>query len=493
MTFPHTGPRERCGTWDSARRTFSARRAAVSCRLAVVDVPNVQYVRNGDVALAYQVFGDGPVDLVYAPQWINNLEIAWSNRLYAQFLSRLASFARVVFVDRRGMGLSDRFSASDVPPLETLVEDLRVVIDASELERPVLFGGSDAGCICALFAAIHPDRTSALILYGPEARGTASHDYPWAWTTEEWDEYLARMDAGWGTDEYAAKILEWIMPSARGDREQQRWWRTMQRLSATPSSMIAIERIWAELDIRSVLPTIQAPTLVLHRTGDQVEDVEAGRDFARRIPGAQFVELAGADWPVWAGDQRALFSVIDSFLSGIREEEAELERVLATVLFTDIVSSTEKAAALGDRAWQEIVQQHHAIIRAMLGRYRGVEQDVAGDGFFATFDGPARGVKCAQAIVDAVRPLEIEVRAGVHTGEVGMAGDKASGIAVNATARLVALAEPSEILVSQTSKDLVAGSGLRFQDRGTHELKGIEGSWHLYAVASSSRTEPESF
>jgi class 3 adenylate cyclase len=447
-----------------------------------MDVPDVRYVRNGSVALAYQVFGNGPVDLVYAPQWIGNLEVAWSNPLYARFLNRLASLARIVFVDRRGMGLSDRLSATDVPPLETLVEDLRVVIDSAELERPVLFGGSDAGCICSLFAATHPDLTSALIVYGPEARGTASSDYPWAWTSEEWEVYLADMDAGWGTDEYAARMLEWIMPSAAGDPEQQRWWRTMQRLSATPSSMIAIERIWAEIDIRPVLPTIQAPTLVLHRSGDPVERVEAGRDFARRVPGAQFVELAGGDWPVWAGDQKALFDAIESFLHGIREEEAQLDRVLATVLFTDIVGSTEKATALGDRAWNELVEHHHLTVRAMLGRYRGAEQDVAGDGFFATFDGPARAVKCAQAIVDAIQPLGLEVRAGVHTGEVGTAGKKAAGLAVNIAARVAALAGPSEVLVSHTVKDLVAGSGLRFQDRGSSELKGVEGAWHLYAV-----------
>jgi class 3 adenylate cyclase len=463
------------------------------CRLAVVEVPDVHYVRNGDVALAYQVFGDGPVELVYAPQWINNLEVAWGNPLFARFLNRLASFARVAFVDRRGMGLSDRLSATDAPPLETLMEDLRVVIDSAEFKRPVLFGGSDAGCICALFAATHPDLTAALIVYGPEARGTASSDYPWAWTAEEWEVYLAEMDAGWGTDEYTGRMFEWIMPSAKADPEQRRWWRTMHRLSATPSSMIAIERIWAELDIRPVLPTIQAPTLVLHRRGDPVERVEAGRDFAQRIPGARLVELAGDDWPVWAGDQRELFDSIESFLRGIREEEAELDRVLATVLFTDIVGSTEKATSVGDRAWRELVERHHTVVRAMLGRYRGIEQDVAGDGFFATFDGPARGVKCAQAIVDAVRPLELEVRAGLHTGEVGTTQEKASGIAVNVAARIAALAEPSEILVSQTVKDLVAGSGLRFHERGSRQLKGVEGAWDLYAVAESRRREPEPF
>ena len=452
-----------------------------------MEVPDVHYARNAGVALAYQVFGNGPVELVYAPQWINNLEVAWSNPLFARFLHRLASFARVVFVDRRGMGLSDRLSATDAPPLETLMEDLRVVIDSAGFDRPVLFGGSDAGCICALFAATHPDRTAALIVYGPEARGTASSDYPWAWTTEEWEVYLADMDAGWGTDEYAATTFEWVMPSGRADPDQRRWWRTMQRMSATPSSMVAIERIWAELDIRAVLPTIQAPTLVLHRTGDPVERIEAGRDFAKRIPGAHFVELAGEDWPVWAGDQEALFDATESFLRSVREEEAAFERVLATVLFTDIVGSTERAGAVGDRAWSQLLERHHAVVRAMLGRYRGVEQDVAGDGFFATFDGPARGVKCAQAIVEAIRSLEIEVRAGVHTGEVGTVGGKASGFAVHVAARVAALAEPSEILVSQTVKDLVAGSGLLFRDRGSRALNGVEGSWRLYAVAENSR------
>ena len=451
-----------------------------------IGAPDVHYARNGDVALAYQVFGEGPLELVFAPQWINNLEVVWTNPAFALFLNRLGSLAQVLFFDRRGMGLSDRFSAADAPPLETLVEDMRAVIDAAGFTRPVLFGGSDAGCICALFAATHPDRTSALIVYGPEARGTATRDYPWAWTVEHWKEHLARMEAGWGSADYAARMFDGIMPSAKADPEQEQWWGTMHRLSASPGSMVAIERIWAELDIRPVLPTIQTPTLVLHRRNDPIEHVEAGRDFAERIPGAQFVELAGDDWPLWAGDQEALFDAIESFLAGIRDEEAELDRVLATVLFTDIVGSTEKAALLGDRAWRDLIERHHTAVRAMLGRYRGVEQDVAGDGFFATLDGPARAVKCAQAIVEVVRRMDIEVRAGVHTGEVGTAGGKASGIAVNVAARIVALAEPSQVLVSQTVKDLVAGSGLRFEDRGSHDLKGIEGEWHLYAVDGSS-------
>jgi class 3 adenylate cyclase/alpha-beta hydrolase superfamily lysophospholipase len=451
----------------------------------VTGAPDVHYARNGTVALAYQVFGRGPLEVVFAPQWINNLDVAWQNPVFARFLNRLGSFAQVLFFDRRGMGLSDRLSAEDAPPLETLVEDLRVVMDAAGFTRPVLFGGSDAGCICALFAATHPDRASALIVYGPEARGTATRDYPWAWTSEDWQAYLAEMETGWGREDYGTRWFRRLMPSAKDDAEQEQWWLTMHRGSASPSSIVAIERIWAELDIRPVLPTIQTPTLVLHRRDDPIEDVGAGRDFARRIPGGQFVELTGGDWPVWAGDQEELFDAIETFLHGITEEEAELDRVLATVLFTDMVGSTEKATILGDRAWRELAERHNTAVRAMLGRYRGVEQDVAGDGFFATFDGPARGVKCAQAIVDAVRGLEIEVRAGVHTGEVGTAGGKAAGIAVNVAARIVALAEPSQVLVSQTVKDLVAGSGLRFDDRGSHDLKGVEGEWHLYAASKS--------
>jgi class 3 adenylate cyclase len=279
-------------------------------------------------------------------------------------------------------------------------------------------------------------------------------------------------------------MFEWLLPTGHSDAEQRTWWRAMMRLSATPSSMSALEAIWAELDIRPVLPTIQAPALVLHRVGDPVEDLEAGRDYAARIPGARFVELPGSEWPVWAGDQSPLFAAVEGFLREIRDEAEELDRVLATVLFTDIVGSTEAASALGDRRWREVVERHHAIVRALLGRYRGTEQDVAGDGFFAAFDGPARAVRCAQAIVDAVRPLELEIRAGVHTGEVGTSDGKASGIAVNIAARVAALAAPSEVLVSQTVKDLVAGSGIGFVDRGAHTLKGIDGTWHLFAAAA---------
>jgi class 3 adenylate cyclase len=448
-------------------------------------MPDVHYAHNGDIALAYQVVGEGPLDLVYAPQWISNLEIVWENPLYSRFLKRLASFSRLVILDPRGTGLSDRLSPHDLPALEILMEDLGVVMDAVGFKRAVLFGGGDSGCLCAVFAATYPERTAALIVYGTAARGTATREYPWAWTTDQWDSYLTPLAAGWGSTEYAAETTAWLTPSLADDPGQRRWWARMQRLAASPNAMAAIERIWSEIDIRPILPSIQAPTLILHRTCDPVERIEAGRDLAQRIPGAKFVELPGEDWPPWAGDQAALLDEVESFVHGIREEEAQLDRVLATLLFTDIVGSTQRAAEIGDRRWRELLDSHHTAVRAILSRYRGREVDTAGDGFLATFDGPARAVRCAQVIAQAVRTLGLEIRAGVHTGEIELAGDDVRGIAVHVGSRVAALAGPGQVLVSSTVKDLVAGSGLVFEDRGVHELKGVPGEWRLYAVAAN--------
>ena len=432
------------------------------------------------MALAFVEFGKGPIDLVFMPQWIHNLEIAWANPYYARFLDKLGAFSRVLLLDRRGVGLSDRLSPGDVPPLEVLMDDLRVVIDAAGFEHPVLFGGADSGSIGALYAATYPERTAALIVLGSAARGSVSSDYPWAWTADQWDTYLVELAGGWGTAPYARKWWQITAPSLKEDTQLERWFLSLQRLSASPSAMEAIERIWHDLDIRPVLSTLGVPTLVLHRTGDPIESVEAGRDFARRIPGARFVQLPGDDWFVWAGDQDAVVREVESFVRDVREEEAELDRMLATVLFTDIVGSTERNRTLGDRAWKEWRERHDATVRAMLARYRGVEQDTAGDGFFAIFDGPARGVRCAQAVIEALRAFDLEVRAGVHTGEVAATSGKVSGIAVSIGARVAALAGPSEVLVSQTVKDLVAGSGLKFVDRGSHVLKGTGETWRLF-------------
>jgi class 3 adenylate cyclase len=449
-----------------------------------MDIPDVHYAHNGEVALAYQVWGEGPPDLVFVPQWIGNIEVSSDNPLYARFLKKLASFSRLILVDPRGTGLSDRLSPADVPPLEVMMDDLMAVLDAVASERAVLFGGSENGALCALFAATYPERTKALIAYSTSPRGDYGSEYGGHWTENDWDVFLADLAEGWGTPEYVKRTFEWAIPSFVGDPEQLRWWTRLQRLSASPNAMLAIERVWRQFDIRLVLPTIQVPTLVLHRTGDAVDNVEAGRDFARRIPGAEFVELPGDDWLAWAGDQARLLMEVEMFLAGIRKEEATFDRVLATVLFTDIVDSTVKAAELGDTRWKQLLEHHHAVTRSLLGRYRGTEIDTAGDGFFATFEGPARGVRCAQAITEAVRTIGLEARAGLHTGEVETADGLVAGIAVHIGARIGAMAQPSEVLVSSTVKDLVAGSGLSFEDRGEHELKGVPDRWRLYSVAS---------
>jgi class 3 adenylate cyclase len=447
-----------------------------------MDVPEVRYARNGDIALAYQVVGDGPVDLVFLPGFVHNLEITWEHPASARFLRRLSSFSRLILTDRRGTGLSDRLSPQDLPPLEVLMDDLGVVLDAVGSERTVVFGFSDAGCVCALFAATYPERTIGLIAYDTAARGTAAPDFPWQWSEAEWEPYFEELAARWGTTDYARETMAWFNPSFKGDERTVAWWARMQRLAASPNSAVAIERIWHEIDVRPVLPTIRVPTLVMHRREDAIEEIGAGRDFAQRIPGARLVELDGADNAPWAGDQDAVLDEIERFIGRVRDDEADLDRVLATVLFTDIVSSTAKASELGDRRWHELLERHHAEVRTHLSRYRGREVDTAGDGFLATFDGPARAVRCALAIAEGVRQLGLEIRAGIHTGEVQMDGDDVRGIAVHVGARVGAIAGASEVLVSSTVKDLVAGSGLAFEDAGEHELKGVPDRWRLYRV-----------
>ena len=389
-------------------------------------IPEIHYARNGDVALAYQVLGDGPLDLVFLPAFINNIEIAWESPSYARFLRRLASFSRLIFMDRRGTGLSDRMSPTDLPPLEILMDDLVVVLDAVGSERVALFGSSNSGCLCAIFAATFPDRVSALALYGVAAAGVASDDFPWQWSIDEWDRYLRELAEGWGTRAYAEKIVPLFHPSLANDERHIDWWARFMRQAASPNSVEAIERIWQQIDIRPILPTIRVPTLVLHAVDDRVEVLEAGRDVADRIPASRFVELPGGDDEPWAGEQDQVLEEVEQFLTGKRHVP-DVDRVLATVLFTDIVGSTERAAALGDGRWGELLTAHHERVRAELERFRGTEIDTAGDGFFATFDGPARAVRCGQAIAEVVRDLGIEIRAGVHTGEIELAGDDVRG------------------------------------------------------------------
>jgi pimeloyl-ACP methyl ester carboxylesterase/class 3 adenylate cyclase len=448
--------------------------------------PEVRYARNGEVAIAYAVVGTGPDDLVYLSPY-NNLDIAWENPLYERFLRRLSSFARVVVIDRRGTGVSDRYSPDDLPPLEELVDDLAAVLDQVEAERAVLFGFSDAGALCAMFAATRPERASGLILYSTAARGTQAPDYPWQWSEGEWQDYLGRVRAGWGTREYAQDSLPFVNPSLAGDERMLAWWERFQRLSASPSALYAQEQVFREMDIRQLLPAISVPTLVLHRAQDVIEPVGAGRYLAREIAGAEYVELSGADHFPWAGDQDALVAEVERFVGMVSSDEQEtFDRVLATILFTDIVDSTAQAAAMGDHRWHDVRKQHDRVTRAQLARFRGREIQSLGDGYLAVFDGPARAVRCARAICQAMSRQGVALRAGLHTGEVEPHGDEFSGIAVAIGARVAALAEAGEVLVSSTVKDLVVGSALSFEDRGVHDLKGVPDAWHLYALTNSS-------
>jgi class 3 adenylate cyclase len=393
-----------------------------------------------------------------------------------------------VIIDRRGTGLSDRHASDDLPALEDLVDDVMVVLDAVGAERAALFGFSDAGALCAMFAAAHPERVSGLILYATAARGTVAPDYPWQWSEEEWHSYLADVAAGWGTPAYAEQSLGFFNPSLAGDERLLAWWGRFQRLSASPGAQLAQELVFREMDIRRLLPAIGVPTLVLHRTDDAIEAVGQSRYIADAIHGARHVELPGGDHFPWAGDQAALVGEVERFLADVRaEEDSSLNRVLATVLFTDIAGSTAHAAAMGDQAWGEVRQQHDRQARGQLARFRGREIKSLGDGFLAVFDGPARAVRCAEAISEFTTRLGIEVRSGLHTGEVELTGDDIAGIAVAIGARIGALAEPGEVLVSSTVRDLVVGSGLSFADRGIHSLKGVPDAWHLYALASASQ------
>ena len=446
-----------------------------------MDMPETRYAWNGDIALAYQVLGEGPVDLVYLQGFFSNVDLNWENRALSRFLRELARLGRLVITDRRGLGCSERFMPAETPPIESLMDDLAVVLDAVGSDRAVIFASGDCGIIASLFAATYPERVTGLVLSGAAATWLRNDEMPWGWTEERMQKEAAWVRDHLGEGEWMRKAA----PTVIADQRELAWAGRYERHSLAPGAAHAEILTYAHTDIRSILPTIQAPTLVLHRVGDPLEDIRSGRDLAARIRGARLIELEGSDHYMWAGDQDAVIRGIRNFVASVRREEADLDRVLATVLFTDLVSSTEKAAMLGDRAWAELVQRHHGIVRGLLARYKGIEIETAGDSFFATFDGPARAVRCALATMDAVAPLGVELRAGVHTGEVKTIAGKPGGLAVNIGARIGALAGPSVLLVSSTVKDLTAGSGLRFEDRGERKLKGVPGSWHIYAVKAS--------
>jgi class 3 adenylate cyclase len=443
-----------------------------------VQIPDVHYARSTDgTHIAYQVAGEGPIDLLMIAPAYSNIELFWNLPSFGPFLDALGSIARLVLFDPRGTGLSDPLTVDRLPTLETRVADALTVMEAAGSERPALFGMDSTGPLAIFLAATYPDRTAALLLYGTYAAGLRDEDYPWAWSAEEWDAHDREVEAGWGRPDYVESFLGYLGVAI--DHDSVSRWTSYYRQAASPGMAVAL-RLERETDVRPVLRTVQAPTLVLHRREEGVYQVDEGRYLARHIPGARFVELEGAAHLPGDGNMGAVVEEVARFVGSVRDEEATFDRVLASVLFTDIVGSTEKAASLGDRRWRETIEGHHATVRAILARYHGVEIDTAGDGFFATFDGPARAVRCAQAIVDAVRTLDVEVRAGVHTGEVETIDGKVGGVAVNIGARVGGMAAPSEVLVSSTVKDLVAGSGLEFEDRGERDLKGLPDRWHLY-------------
>jgi pimeloyl-ACP methyl ester carboxylesterase/class 3 adenylate cyclase len=445
-----------------------------------VDAPEVRYAKSGDVNIAYVVLGNGPFDLVYVPGAFSHVDLIAEHPRLAAYFDALSSFARVITFDKRGTGASDRLTG--IADLETRMDDVRAVMDDIDSERAAVVGVSEGGPMSALFAATYPQRVRALVLYGSLPRFVAAPDFPWG---EPREEYLreAREDARrWGSVELATEIVRSQDPHP-GAEDIAAWQRRM-RLSASPRDAEALHLMNAEIDVRNVLPTIRIPTLVVHRAEDHIP-IGGARWMAAQIPGARFVELPGGPHLPAYGDTEAVVRLIEEFLVPIctaPDIEPEPESVLATVLFTDLVGSTARATELGDRGWRELLAAHHARIRQQLAHFRGIELDTAGDGFFARFDGPARAIRCACAIRASLAELDLEVRAGLHTGECELLDGKPAGIAVSIGARVAAEAQPSEVLVSSTVKDLVAGSGIEFRDRGAAELKGVPGEWRLFAV-----------
>ena len=441
-----------------------------------MNAPPIRYAANGDIHLAYQTVGDGPIDLVVVAGAVTNLEVLWDFREYRAWVEELAAFTRVILFDKRGMGLSDRVR---IGTLEERMDDVRAIMDHAGSASAALLGVSEGGPMSMLFAATHPERARGLILTGAEVKEETTDDWPWGESTrEDFEQYMTieNILERWGK----GTAIGYFIPSRADDEYAREWFGRLQLQSASPGDALATMRMAFEIDVRHVAPSIVTPTLILHRTDDRVCHVENARWLARHVQGSKYVELPGDTHPPFV-DGEDMMAEIREFLTGVREP-AEPDRVLATVLFTDIVGSTERARELGDRRWRDLVARHHEVVRAELTRFRGREVDTAGDGFFATFDGPARAIRSAKAISESVRGLGLEIRAGLHTGEVELAGDDVRGIAVHTGARVAAQAGASEVLVSQTVKDLVAGSGIELEDRGAHQLKGVPGEWRLFAV-----------
>jgi pimeloyl-ACP methyl ester carboxylesterase len=444
--------------------------------------PTTRYAKSGDYSIAYQVVGDAPLDLVLVPGFVSHVEHAWEDPDLARLLGRLASFSRLILFDKRGTGLSDRVPVEKLPTLEERMDDVRAVMDAAGSKKAALFGVSEGGPMSILFATTYPARTSALVLYGTYANRVRDSESPWAPTMEQHRAFLDAVQREWGGPTQAAI---WA-PSVADDERFKRWWGQYLRLGASPAAARAVLEMNLEIDVRGILSAIRVPTLILHRIGDRRIDVGGSRYLAERIPNARLVELPGIDHLMWVGDADAIVDEVEEFLTGTRHG-AEPTRVLATVLFTDMVESTSRAVQLGDVRWRTLISDHDRLVREELTRFRGREIDRRGDGFLAIFDGPARAISSALSIVDRTHELGIQVRAGLHTGELDVIDSGVAGIAVHIGARVMSLAGPDEVLVSSTVKDLVAGSGLSFSEKGTHELKGVPGSWRIFRVEPPAR------
>lgn len=438
-------------------------------------IPETRYVRVGDTSIAYQVVGEGPLDLVHIPSWITNVEENWNDPGYARFLRRLASFSRLIVLDKRGTGLSDRVTAT--PTLEERMEDVQAVMAAVGSDSAALFGSTEGSAMCALFAATYPERIRALVMYGSYARRIRSTDYPWGPSPEERERLHETIRRDWG----GPVAVDLLARSAREDDRFCQWWAGYLRRSASPGAALAMLRMNDAIDIRSILPTIRVPALVVHRTDDPLCPVEGARYIADNIPGARFVEVPGSSHLPFVGDTDALLDPVQEFLTGA-PPSIELDRVLTTILVIDIVDSTSHAIRLGDLRWRSLLDSFRVMVRQALARFRGDERNVTGDGFVATFDGPGRAIHCARAIASSAQTLGLEIRAGLHTGECTLSGDQLDGIAVHIAARVCAIGTGSQIVVTGTVRDLVAGSNISFTDLGRRTLRDIPGIWSLHAV-----------
>ena len=442
-----------------------------------MNIPETRFTQSGEVSIAYQVVGSGPLDLVVVPGFVSHLEQAWEDPSYSRFLNQLASFSRLILFDKRGTGLSDRIVG--IPTLEERMDDVRAVMDAVGTERVAIFGISEGGPMGVLFAATYPERVSNLILYGSIARGAWSPDYPWGAKpdSKEIEVWYEGWRKEWGTP----YLIDFWAPSMAEDKIFRQWWAKYLRLSASPAAVINIFRMNMAIDIREILPSVQMPTLVLHRSGDLAINIDQGRYLAERIPDAKFRELTGDDHLWWVGDTESIVSEIQEFLTG-EQPSLEVDRVLSTVLFLDIVESTKRAVELGDSRWKDVLANHNALVQKEVSRFRGRVIKNTGDGYLAIFDGPGRAIRCGQAVSSESIQLGIDVRTGLHTGEIDLREQDIGGIAVHIAARVMAMASPNKVWVSRTVKDLVVGSGFEFVEQGEFELKGVPGTWNLYLV-----------